>query len=123
MIDSLSRANNRRGIAQGACVVVVLREPREKYWGRLEEVNTAGVFLRGLDLSAFDDWMGSVARGETDIAPTDVFFPLWRVERITSDETVGAVRALHDQFRRRTGLSVDEVLDYAPAKVEAENIN
>jgi hypothetical protein len=42
-------------IARGSAVVIVLHSPREKCWGLLDEINQAGVFLRGLDLNAFDD--------------------------------------------------------------------
>ena len=44
------------GIGRGTAVVIVLHTPREKCWGVLDELNQAGVFLRGLDLNAFDDW-------------------------------------------------------------------
>ncbi|HEV2828263.1 MAG TPA: hypothetical protein VGW76_11740 [Pyrinomonadaceae bacterium] len=43
------------GIVRGSAVVIVLHTPREKCWGVIDEINPAGVFLRGLDLNAFDD--------------------------------------------------------------------
>ncbi len=110
---------SRAGVAAGACVLIVLREPREQCWGRLDEINTVGVFLRGLDVHAFEDWTRGAARGENDIAPSDFFFPLWRVERITRDESTASVISLSQQFEQRTGLNVHAALD-APATMYAD---
>lgn len=99
------------GIEAGALVLVVLHSPREKCWGRLDEISAAGVFLRGLDLNAFEDWMRAVTSGEPFIAPGDQFFPMWRVERVTRDETTGGLLSLAEQFEARTGHNVREFLD------------
>ncbi len=61
------------GIEAGAIVIAVLHSPREKCWGVLDEVSAAGVFLRGLDLNAFDDWTHAVAHMEPFIGMTDIF--------------------------------------------------
>lgn len=98
------------GIEAGAAVVVVLHSPREKCWGVLEEISAAGVFLRGLDLGAFDDWTQAVARDEPFIGLTDLFFPMWRVERVARDEAAGGVPSLSEQFEKRTGRRVEEQL-------------
>jgi hypothetical protein len=37
------------GIARGTAVVIVLHAPREKCWGVIDEIDPAGVFLRGLE--------------------------------------------------------------------------
>ena len=100
----------RVGIESGSAVVVVLHSPREKCWGLLDQINAAGVFLRGLDLTAFDDWTQAVARDEPFIGLTDLFFPLWRVERIARDEAAGGVPSLAEQFEKRTGRSVRDLL-------------
>ncbi len=98
------------GIVAGACVMLVLHSPREKCWGVLDEISAAGVFLRGLDLNAFEDWTRAVAHDEPFIGLTDLFFPMWRVERVTLDESAGEVPSLAEQFARRTGRSVQELL-------------
>lgn len=98
------------GIEPGAAVVLVLHSPREKCWGLLDEINVAGVFLRGLDLNAFEDWTRAVAHDEPFIGLTDVFFPMWRVERIARDERTGDIPSLAEQFEQRTGRSVREFL-------------
>jgi hypothetical protein len=109
--ESLKAAGKRRtGIAPGAAIVLVLQGPREKCWGVLDEINAAGVFLRGLDLNAFDDWAHAVGTGEPFIGLTDLFFPMWRVERLALDEAAGGVPSLAEQFEKRTGRRVQEML-------------
>jgi hypothetical protein len=87
-------------------VILVLHSPREKVWGTLEEITGAGVFMRGIDLNAFEDYIGAIIRQEDFIGLSDQFFPLWRVERIVRDETAGGVLSLAEQFEERTGKKV-----------------
>src|ERR687883_78000 len=100
----------RKGIDSGAAVILVLHSPREKCWGVLDEINAAGVFLRGLDLNSFDDWVRAIAHDEPFIGFGDLFFPMWRVERISRDESAGGIPSLAEQFEQRTGRSVQELL-------------
>jgi hypothetical protein len=99
------------GIPFGSPVTVYLHSPREKVWGILRELNVAGAFVRGIDLNSFDVWTQTVVRGERNIGLTNVFFPMWRIERISLDETVDDIPSLADQFLARVGLSIDEYLD------------
>ena len=96
-------------IEAGAPILIVLHSPREKCWGVLDEINAAGIFLRGIDLNAFDDWTRAVAHDEPFIGLTDMFLPMWRVERLTRDENAGGVLSLAEQFEQRTGRSVSDV--------------
>ena len=98
------------GIARGAVVVIVLHTPREKCWRVIDEINPAGVFLRGLDLNAFDDWLSALMHSEPFIGFGDLFFPMWRVERIARDEAAGGVPSLSEQVEKRTGLALQELL-------------
>jgi hypothetical protein len=98
------------GIQRGDPIVVVLHTPKEKYWGVLDEISTAGVSLRGLDLNAFDDWLAAVLHKEPFIGLTDLFFPMWRIERVSKDEAAGGIASLYEQVERRTGLTVGELL-------------
>lgn len=100
--------NGGFGIKPGATVLVVLHSPREKCWGVLDEISAAGVFLRGIDLGSFEDWARAVAGGETFIGLADIFFPMWRVERLTRDERTGDIPSLAEQFESRTGRSIFE---------------
>ena len=99
-----------RGMGSGSAVVIVLHTPREKCWGILDEINSAGVFLRGLDLNAFDDWLSALVHSEPFIGFGDLFFPMWRVERISKDEAGGGVPSLAEQVEKRTGLRLQELL-------------
>lgn len=99
------------GLQRGSAVILVLHSPREKCWGRLDEITQAGVFLRGLDLNAFDSWVHAVAHDEPFIGLGDLFFPMWRVERISKDEAAGEMPSLSQQVERRTGRPVSELVE------------
>jgi hypothetical protein len=105
--------SNGKILQAGTPVVVVLHDPREKCWGVLDEISLAGVFLRGLDLKAFDDWVRAVAHDEPFIGVGDLFFPMWRIERISKDEAAGGIPSLYEQAEQRTGRTVMDLLhDY-----------
>lgn len=93
-------------IEAGSAVVVVLHTPREKCWGVLGEITAGGVFMRGVDLNAFDDYTRSVKNDEPFMGLGDQFFPMWRVERISRDESSGGVPSMAEQFEQRTGRSI-----------------
>jgi hypothetical protein len=97
-------------IQQGAAIVIVLHSPREKCWGVLDEISAVGVFLRGLDLNAFDDWVQAIVHEEPFLGFGDLFFPMWRVERISKDESVAGVPSLREQVEHRTGRRFEELL-------------
>lgn len=99
------------GIEPGAPVIVNLQSPREKIWGVLRELTPAGVFVRGIALNTFDDWVQMIVRGERNMGLTHVFLPMWRVERVALDETVDEIPSLAAQFYARVGLTVSEYLD------------
>ena len=98
-------------ISPGTPVLIVLHSPREKSWGILDEINAAGVFLRGLDLNAFDEWIRCLIHHEPFIGVGSMFFPMWRVERIAKDEPAGGVLSLCEQAEQRTGLSLEELMN------------
>ena len=98
------------GLQSGAAVLVVLHAPREKCWGLLDEINQAGVFLRGLDLNSFDEWLSAVVHEEPFVGFGDLFFPMWRVERISRDESAGGIPSMREQVEQRTGLSLEDVV-------------
>jgi hypothetical protein len=101
----------KAGILSGSPVVVYLHSPREKLWGVLRELNPAGLFVRGIDLNAFDDWLQMIVRGERNMGLTHVFLPMWRVERVALDESVDEIPSLAARFHARVGLTIDEYLD------------
>lgn len=90
-----------------AYVVVYLHSPRERWWGLLRAITPAGATLRGLSLDSFEPWARSVARREdAGIAPTTMFFPMNRIERIDEDESTLSVASHADRFREWTGEDV-----------------
>ena len=103
--------NSGGGIGPGVPVIAYLHSPREKIWGVLRELNTAGVFIRGIDLNTFDDWVQMIVRGERNMGLTHVFLPMWRVERVALDESVDEIPSLAAQFYARVGLTLAEYLD------------
>ena len=94
---------------------MVLHAPREKCWGILDEINQAGVFLRGLDLNSFDEWLRAITHDEPFVGLGDLFFPMWRVERISRDEASGEILSLREQVEQRTGRALEELISRSEA--------
>jgi hypothetical protein len=95
-------------INNGEAIIAVLHTPREKLFGILDEITAAGVCVRGVDLSYFDDWCASIANGEPYLPMSDCFVPMWRVEKITRDAPTNDSPSLAEQFEKRTGRKLDE---------------
>jgi len=92
-------------------VVVSLHSPKERLWGELMEISSAGVTLRGIDLGSFDDFIRQVLDPEGDrIGLPTLFFPMLRIERIALDEPRGSVPSLAEMFERKVGLSLADYL-------------
>ena len=96
-------------VQPGTAVIIVLHSPREKCWGIVAEINSAGVFLRGLDLNSFDEWLRATVHGEEFVGLGDLFLPMWRVERISRDEVSGGIPSLKEQAEKRTGRALEEL--------------
>ena len=96
-------------IETGDLVVLVLHSPREKFWGVLQDANQAGVFVRGIDLDAFEDFLRAFQADEHFYGFASIFFPMWRVERMTRDERDGDIPSLLEQFEQRTGVKITDV--------------
>jgi hypothetical protein len=95
--------------ARGAVVLVTLREPREKYWGAVLEITTAGLALSGIDLNGFDDFTRLLRDGEA-AHPSIVFFPIHRVERVELDLPSGDFPSLGQRFAEACGRPAESVL-------------
>lgn len=106
-------------IGVGACVVVSLCDPREKFWGVIGEINGAGFWLRGIDVNSYEELLRTLARGEEGIYPATVFFPLRRIERVLFDETAGEVQSLAARFEERTGRRLADYLGLGTGFEEA----
>ena len=90
--------------ASGQIVVVVLRDPRERIWGRLLGLEASGIALRGLELTPWEQVLTLVKRGEDDqVAIGTRFYPMHRVESLYLDEPSSGVPSLSQDFQRRSG--------------------
>jgi hypothetical protein len=98
-------------LSAGDAVIVYLQVPKEKVWGLLVSLGTAGIVVRCIDLVAFDDWMRQEARkDEPYLGLSTVFYPMNRVERMERDQTMGPVMSYSDRFAREVGRSVRAVI-------------
>jgi hypothetical protein len=94
-------------------VIVNLGAPKQRFIGRLLELTTAGVTVRGVDLDAFEDWMNHLGtQEESGVQPTTTFFPLHRVEKMILDEGLGAIPSLSATFLSRVGGAIEEYLEH-----------
>lgn len=95
-------------INSGEIVIAILQNPREKMFGVLHEINPSGIFLRGINLNYFDEWIKAIKSGEPYLPMQDAFYPMWRVERISLDESAAGMPSLSEQFEQRTELKIEE---------------
>ncbi len=92
-------------------VVVSLHSPKERVWGDLMEISSAGVTMRGIDLGSFDDFVIQVLHPEGDrVGLPTLFFPMVRIERIALDEARGSIPSLATMFEKKVGRSLAEYL-------------
>jgi hypothetical protein len=92
-------------------VVLSLHSPKERLWGELIDVSSAGVTLRGIDLGSFDDFVTQVLHPEGDrIGLPTLFFPMLRIERIALDEARGSIPSLAEMFEKKVGRSLADYL-------------
>jgi hypothetical protein len=90
--------------ASGQLVVVVLRDPRERIWGRLLGLEAAGVALRGIELTPWEEVLTLIKHGEADqVALSTRFYPMHRLETLYLDEPSSGVPSMAQEFERRTG--------------------
>jgi methylmalonyl-CoA/ethylmalonyl-CoA epimerase len=104
-------AREDKTIGPGQTVLLYLREPQEKLWGVLRQVDSSGIQFEGIDLASFDDWVAQIERGEESVVgPSVLYLPMLRIERILLDRPSGHLPSLAERFQRRTGRSLTEVL-------------
>ena len=95
-------------IETGDAAILILHTPREKIFGTLQEINAAGVFIRGLELDYFEEWTNALKSGEPYLPMQDYFFPMWRIERMSRDESAPGLPSMTEQFRQRTGWNLED---------------
>ena len=90
-------------------VVLSLHSPKEKIWGELLALSPAGVTIRGVDLNYFEELLRQAAAGEAGAGSlSTVFFPAYRIERMSIDEGIPEAPSLSERFQRRMGITVQE---------------
>ena len=93
-------------------VIVSLHSPRERFFGRLLDIATHGITVRGIDLNAFEDWMNHITHHEeSGVQPNTVFFPIHRIEKIILDEGIGAIPSLSATFLTKLGYAIEDHLE------------
>jgi hypothetical protein len=102
---SENRSCSSERFGPGAIVLLSLANPREKFWGVLLELSPTGVGVRGIDLSSFDDTMRMV-RHEEPVDPSEVFFPMHRIERVEIDAPSCGIPSLSQRFESATGCKL-----------------
>jgi hypothetical protein len=92
-------------------VVISLHSPKEKLWGELVDISNAGVWLKGKDLSSFDDFVSQILHPDGDrMGLPTLFFPMLRIERIALDEARGSIPSLAEVFAKKVGRSLPDYL-------------
>jgi hypothetical protein len=100
-------------IEPGALVIVHCQNPKEKLWGELQKLDALGAVLRALDLLSVEDWLGQQRRGdegEIGIAPTTLFVPMHRIERVYLDESNEMTMSFGDRYASTCGGDVRDAL-------------
>ena len=98
----------------GTIVIVTLGNPREKLWGAILALTPEGLSLCGAELASFEDLIALVKDGDP-FAPSVVFFPMHRLERIELDLPDGNIPSLSQRFAGKTGIDPAEILFRRPA--------
>jgi hypothetical protein len=97
--------------ASGQLVVLVLREPKERIWGRLLGLEGSGIVIRGVDLTPWEEILVLVKRGEQDqVSLATRFLPMHRIESLYLDEPSSGVCSLAEEFLQRTGAEPRDFL-------------
>jgi hypothetical protein len=95
----------------GSIVIAGLQNPKEKYWGMLLELTPAGVWMKGLYLDAFDNWLRQVMEDpDAELELGTSFFPLLRVERLSLDKSMDGIPSYAEIFEQKTGRNLKDLL-------------
>ena len=98
----------------GQLVLITLHNPREKFWGVLLSLTSAGISVRGVDLQSLEDFTQMVKTGEPASASV-VFFPMHRVQRMELDGRSGELPSLSEQFAAKTGKRIESYFAETPS--------
>jgi hypothetical protein len=92
-------------------VIVSLHTPKEKIWGELLAIHTAGITVRGIDLNSFDHFIRQLNEPDGGrVGVPTVFFPMNRIERVAMDEPSGSIPSMNEVFARKLGRGLIDYL-------------
>lgn len=99
------------GFEQSSLVILNLVNPKEKFFGVLRALSAAGVTVKAINLDSFEDWIRQIAHDdEPELDLATMFVPLFRVERISLDESVGLIKSYSKRFEEVVGKSFENYL-------------
>jgi hypothetical protein len=104
-LDGMSLA---KGFPPSAFVLATLSNPREKFWGRLLDLDLRGIVLCGVLLDSFDDFVRQLRDGEVAV-PVTVFYPMHRIQSVELERSDGPVLSLLERFQQDTGSNPETV--------------
>lgn len=90
------------------------KKTREKFWGRLLEIDLRGAVVCGIPVDSFEDFVRQLRTGEAAV-PVVTFLPMHRLQSIEEERGDGALPSLSDRLRRETGLKLDKLFS-APVR-------
>lgn len=97
--------------APGSLVVAYLTEPNQRCVGVLQELDSTGLKLDGLELDAWEDWVSQWSKGDSGpLSPSLQFYPARRIERIDADRDSADLPSFARRFEQRTGRSLGEAM-------------
>ena len=95
------------GFEKSSIVIVNLVNPKEKFFGVLTALSSAGVTVRAINLDSFEDWIRQISHDEEpDLDLATMFVPLFRLERISLDEPVGTIKSYSQRFEEVVGKPI-----------------
>jgi hypothetical protein len=99
------------GFEPNALIILNLVNPKEKFFGVLKSLSSAGVTVRAINLDSFEDWIHQIARDEEpNLDMLTMFVPLFRLERIFLDEASGSIKSYTQRFEEVVGREIREYL-------------
>ena len=97
-------------VEPGSIIVVDLENPREKHLGALLELSPAGLWIKGINLDSFDQWLREVVENSSQtVAAATSFFPMLRIGRITLDQSTGGIPSYEEIVLQRLGSEIKDL--------------
>ncbi len=98
-------------IGKDSIVIIYLQNPKEQIWGKIISLKEYGINIKGIEIKSFDDWLCSLNTKDESIGLGlyEVFFPMWRLEKIYLDENIEGLASLQERLENRTDIKIEEI--------------